>query len=169
MNRRQGRRTIIFQRERMKRVYSGGTMRQFVLLAAGLISALCCMGCAPVTATAAVPAATFTKPPQGFARTIVLWPAGAPQSVGKEDGDVPKLYVYPAAGAGKHPCVIVLPGGGYTRLMMEKEGAVEARWLNTRGVTAFVLEYRLGPRYRFPCRCWMGHVRCAMCEATRKN
>jgi acetyl esterase/lipase len=33
---------------------------------------------------------------------------------------------------------------------MQKEGAAEARWLTERGVAAFVLEYRLGPRYHFP-------------------
>jgi acetyl esterase/lipase len=71
-------------------------------------------------------------------------------AVGKEDGDVPKLFVYPATGAGVHSSVIVMPGGGYAHLVMEKEGAVEARWLNAHGVSAFVLEYRLGPRYRFP-------------------
>jgi len=60
------------------------------------------------------------------------------------------MYVYPAAGAGIHSAVIVLPGGGYAHLAMEKEGGAEARWLNERGVTAFVLEYRLGPRYHFP-------------------
>jgi acetyl esterase/lipase len=81
---------------------------------------------------------------------VVLWPEGAPGALGKDDGDIPKLYVYPAPGAGVHSSVIVLPGGGYTHLVMEKEGAVEARWLNAHGVTAFVLEYRLGPRYRFP-------------------
>jgi acetyl esterase/lipase len=81
---------------------------------------------------------------------VVLWPKGAPGALGAGDGDVPKLYVYPAAGEGVHPAVIVLPGGGYMHLVMEKEGAVEARWLNAHGVTAFVLEYRLGPRYHFP-------------------
>jgi acetyl esterase/lipase len=109
------------------------------------------MGCASVSATAAIaPSATSTKPPAGAARTVVLWPAGAPQAIGKDEGDVPKLFVYPAQGTGVHSSVIVLPGGGYTHLVMEKEGAVEARWLNEHGVTAFVLEYRLGPRYRFP-------------------
>jgi acetyl esterase/lipase len=69
----------------------------------------------------------------------VLWPAGAPEALGKEDGDVPKLYVYPATGAGVHAAVIVLPGGGYMHLVTDKEGAVEARWLNAQGVTAFLL------------------------------
>src|ERR1700723_2186261 len=126
-------------------------MRQFVLLAAGLVCAISCVGCASVSATAATaPSAAVTKPPQGAARAVVLWPEGAPAALGKEDGDVPKLYVYPATGAGVHPAVIVLPGGSYTHLVTEKEGAVEARWLNAHDVTAFVLEYRLGPKYRFP-------------------
>jgi acetyl esterase/lipase len=126
-------------------------MRQFLLLTVGCVCALSGVGCATTSATASIaPAATFTKPPRGAARAIVLWPTGAPLAVGKEDGDVPKLFVYPASGAGVHSSVIVMPGGGYAHLVMEKEGAVEARWLNAHGVSAFVLEYRLGPRYRFP-------------------
>lgn len=46
--------------------------------------------------------------------------------------------------------VIVLPGGGYRSLVMEKEGAAAAQWLNAHGVTALVLQYRLGNRYHFP-------------------
>jgi acetyl esterase/lipase len=33
---------------------------------------------------------------------------------------------------------------------MEKEGSDIARWLNSLGVTAFVLKYRLGPKYHHP-------------------
>src|SRR5260370_36371702 len=33
---------------------------------------------------------------------------------------------------------------------MEKEGLAMARWLNERGVAAFVLQYRLGPKYHYP-------------------
>jgi acetyl esterase/lipase len=46
--------------------------------------------------------------------------------------------------------VIVIPGGGYTHVVMEKEGAAEARWLAAHGVAAFVLQYRLSPAYRYP-------------------
>jgi acetyl esterase/lipase len=60
------------------------------------------------------------------------------------------MFEYPAPGEGIHTAVIVMPGGGYTHLAIEKEGGAEARWLNEHGVTAFVLEYRLGPRYHFP-------------------
>jgi acetyl esterase/lipase len=89
-------------------------------------------------------------PPKGFTSIEILWPGGAPGAVGTADGDVPKLYCYPAAGAGPHAAVVVLPGGGYTHVVMEKEGAVEARWLNDHGLSAYVLQYRLSPAYRYP-------------------
>jgi len=69
---------------------------------------------------------------------------------GTAPGDVPKLYYYPAEGVGVHSAVIVLPGGGYTHVVMEKEGAKEAKWLAAHGVAAFVLQYRLAPWYRYP-------------------
>jgi acetyl esterase/lipase len=46
--------------------------------------------------------------------------------------------------------VLVLPGGGYLHLVNEKEGAAEARWLNAHGVSAYILQYRLSPRYQYP-------------------
>ena len=39
--------------------------------------------------------------------------------------------------------MIVVPGGGFTSLMMDREGYSAARWLNERGIAAFVLKYRL--------------------------
>ncbi len=68
---------------------------------------------------------------------------------GSAVADVPRLFYYPAIGPGVKSAVIVLPGGGYRSLVWEKEGAVEAKWLASRGVAAFVLQYRLSP-YRFP-------------------
>jgi acetyl esterase/lipase len=40
--------------------------------------------------------------------------------------------------------VVVAPGGGFAILAIEHEGRDVARWLNARGVTAFVLRYRVG-------------------------
>jgi acetyl esterase/lipase len=98
--------------------------------------------------------ATDTPPPVGFTSTIVLWPEGAPLALrtggAATSGDIPKLFTYPAAGTGPHTAVIVMPGGGYTHLVMDKEGSVEAQWLAAHGVTAFLLEYRLSPAYRYP-------------------
>ena len=45
--------------------------------------------------------------------------------------------------------MIVCPGGGYG-FLASHEGPDVAEWLNTLGVTAFVLKYRLGPRYHHP-------------------
>ncbi|TDO99249.1 alpha/beta hydrolase [Flavobacterium sp. 245] len=39
--------------------------------------------------------------------------------------------------------VIIFPGGGYSHLSMDKEGTKVANWLNSLGITAFVLKYRL--------------------------
>ena len=46
--------------------------------------------------------------------------------------------------------MIVCPGGGYGALAMNHEGRQVANWFNALGVTAFVLKYRLGPRYHHP-------------------
>jgi acetyl esterase/lipase len=90
------------------------------------------------------------RPPSGFTSEEILWPNGAPLAVGSQPEDQPRLYCYPAPGAGPHAAVVVLPGGGYLHLVNEKEGAVEARWLNAHGVNAYILQYRLSPRYQYP-------------------
>ena len=80
-----------------------------------------------------------------------LWPNGAPGALGSADEDTPTItaYLAPAARA-VATAVIVCPGGGYVHLSMEKEGSDVARWWNSLGVTAFVLKYRLGPKYHHP-------------------
>jgi len=94
---------------------------------------------------------TYEAPaPSGYSRVYVLWPDGAPLAKGSRPSDVPKLYYYPAVAPLAGSAVIVMPGGGYTRLMMEKEGASEAKWLAAHGIAAFVLQYRLAPDYRYP-------------------
>ena len=62
----------------------------------------------------------------------------------------PSLAAYlPARASGT--AVIVVPGGGYRELWMDHEGQNVARFLNERGIAAFVLKYRLprapGSRY----------------------
>lgn len=82
---------------------------------------------------------------------IVLWEKGAPNAVGNEDIDIPTLtpFLAPketATGA----AIVVLPGGGYSHLSETKEGSDVAKWLNSLGVSAFVLKYRLGIKYQQP-------------------
>jgi predicted esterase len=58
---------------------------------------------------------------------------------------VPTLTVHRApADKANGTAMIVAPGGAFHFLMMDHEGHDMARWLNERGVTAFVLKYRLG-------------------------
>lgn len=77
-------------------------------------------------------------------RTEALWP-------GTQDAGESSLTFYlanPAKANGT--AVVVCPGGGYQMLAMDHEGKQIAQWLNGYGVSAFVLKYRLGPRYHHP-------------------
>jgi acetyl esterase/lipase len=129
----------------------GGVVRTiicgFVVVLTGAV------GFGQVTAPAAVPMpSTASAVSQGGAgKTMLLWPAGAPGALGEEDVDKPTLTVFlPTAPNVTKTGVVVAPGGSYTHLAMEKEGFAFARWLNERGVAAFVLQYRLGPKYHHP-------------------
>jgi acetyl esterase/lipase len=67
-----------------------------------------------------------------------------------ENVSVPTLTVYDAPVDKKNGCaVIVAPGGGYNILAWDLEGTEVAEWLNTLGVTAFVLKYRVPKREGF--------------------
>lgn len=94
--------------------------------------------------------------------TIRLWPNGAPggEDVRVEEqiverGDPkglrdraqvhtrsPKLVVFrPKTPNGA--AVMLIPGGGYERVVLDKEGYETGRWLAARGYTCFVLFYRM--------------------------
>jgi acetyl esterase/lipase len=101
------------------------------------------------------------------AETLTLWPHGAPGGtniVGVEhdttqNGDVlvdgkrvvrlsevsvPTITFYRSSGA-KDPgtTVVVCPGGGYQILAMDLEGTEICEWLNSIGVNAVLLKYRV--------------------------
>jgi acetyl esterase/lipase len=98
-----------------------------------------------------VAGALLAQAPANQPKADLLWPDGAPAAAGSEDSDKPTLAAYLVPeGRGTGTAVIVCPGGGYVNLSMDKEGDQIARWLNSIGVTAFVLKYRLGPKYRHP-------------------
>ncbi len=82
--------------------------------------------------------------------TELLWPNGAPGALGNEEADRPALTIYLPRSNGVRSGVVVCPGGGYQMLALDHEGKQIAAWLNARGVAAFVLRYRLGPRYHHP-------------------
>lgn len=134
------------------------------------------MGQTAAPATAASPHLTFPDPTE----TIDLWPGGAPGApetlpveTVKERSTNPAFndrYVFGIArprlavfrperpnGA----AVMIAPGGGYSWVVIDKEGYEMARWLNGRGITAFVLFYRL------PHEGWAAGPNVALSDAQR--
>ena len=87
---------------------------------------------------------------------IALWPAGKlPNSKGQKITDSitseyayrvtnPGIYAFfPSKKENKGAAVVICPGGGYTRLAFNISGFQLAKWFNTIGISAFVLNYRL--------------------------
>lgn len=127
---------------------------------------------AGLTAAIAVPVSAQTPPPAtGGAlpaglpqptETIDLWPKGAPgapanlpvETVNERSTDVqltdravlgisrPRMAVFRPARA-NGTAVLITPGGGYRWVVVDKEGYEMGCWLAARGVTVFVLFYRL--------------------------
>ncbi len=57
---------------------------------------------------------------------------------------IPTVTMFkPADGTANGTALIIAPGGAFTFLMVDYEGYDVARWLARRGVTAFVLKYRV--------------------------
>lgn len=107
---------------------------------------------------------------------VRLWPNGAPGSEGITEKEVsatsttpkysgwpsnytvthdPVIYVFlPPKEKANGAAMIVAPGGGHRQLVIEKEGWEVADWLNSNGIAAFVLKYRLakapGSKYTLP-------------------
>ncbi len=88
-------------------------------------------------------------------QTIALWPDAAPgmtnpppREVMVDDGrnftqvSRPTITAFLSSHA-NGAAVLVIPGGGYKKVVYEKEGSEIARWLNGLGIDAYVLKYRL--------------------------
>ena len=106
---------------------------------------------APAASPAAqAPAASASATSANGPGMMLLWPNGAPGAQGDADDDKPTLTAYLPVSNPTKTAVVIAPGGGYVHLSMVKEGSDVAQWLNARGVAAFVLKYRLGPKYHNP-------------------
>lgn len=119
-----------------------------------------CVAIQLTVTAAAAPAAE----PVGAAEIVQIWPGAAP---GTEDWSgaetdspinlpgVPPLHMIsnvttptltvfrPAPGSANGTAIIVCPGGGFQNLAVTHEGEMVGRWLAERGVTAFMLKYRV--------------------------
>lgn len=85
---------------------------------------------------------------QKLSEPILLWPNGAPGATGAADEDKPAIIPFiPEASKRNGAAVLVVPGGGFTIRAVDHEGVLVAQWLKDRGITVFVLRYRLRPLY----------------------
>jgi acetyl esterase/lipase len=81
---------------------------------------------------------------------INLWEGEAPGQKGTKDSDIPGVRVFlPEAGKATGAAFVVCPGGGYGGLANHEKDVV-GEWFAKNGITAFVLRYRLGPKYQHP-------------------
>lgn len=79
---------------------------------------------------------------------VLLWPDGAPQAKGTTITDQPALTIHlPKLELVNGTAVVINPGGGFSKLASDSEGLHVAQWLNSFGVAAFVVRYRLRPKY----------------------
>jgi acetyl esterase/lipase len=128
-----------------------------VLFASGfplrLVLAIALSPAAPavVRAQAAPPATPQSQDAFLGVATYRLWDGAPPEAKGSEDADVPTLTLFRVHGnTGNGTAVVLAPGGAYRGLAANLEGRQVADWFAARGVTTFVLKYRLGSRYLYP-------------------
>jgi acetyl esterase/lipase len=108
-------------------------------------------GTAAAQAQPAKQAGPQTDDPFLGTATYRLWDGDAPGAVGQGDLDVPTLTLFrPQRGTANGTAVILAPGGAYLGLAANLEGRQVADWFAARGVTAFILRYRLGKAYLYP-------------------
>ncbi|HET9863901.1 MAG TPA: alpha/beta hydrolase [Steroidobacteraceae bacterium] len=113
------------------------------------------------TSEAGIAAAVPTAEPGG--ETVALWPAGVPGAEHVEvrqqlverapDGPLrdriaehvtqPLVTLFHAQGKPNGITLLIVPGGGYVRVVIDKEGFESAEWFARRGFECAVLRYRM--------------------------
>ncbi len=116
-----------------------------------MVLTLLLAGVAPLAAqTPAPPARPPAANPNAEPEVIPLWDGPAPGALGLDEVDRPTITLYRPRQSGSGTALIIAPGGGYGALASNHEGRQVASFVNAMGITAFVLKYRLGPKYRHP-------------------
>ncbi len=108
-----------------------------------------------------LPQVTFSASSYVPHNSIPIWPALAPGEKTSHPGiqqpfrkgehppvlrihDItqPRLQIFLPHGKSTKTGILILPGGGYGKVVTNKEGSEAAQWLNDLGIAAFVLSYR---------------------------
>jgi acetyl esterase/lipase len=106
----------------------------------------------PIRVAVIVLVAALTAP--AAIHNIPLWDAGkVPLATGDGPLDAPFLTIFaPPEGKRNGASVVIAPGGSNIMLMYGGEGMEIAERMNDWGITAFVLTYRLSPKYNDAAR-----------------
>jgi formylglycine-generating enzyme required for sulfatase activity/acetyl esterase/lipase len=133
-----------------------------------------CLLAAVVSSQPAAQPAHSTASPRvdGLSRhlNIPLWDEGqVPMSAGSGPLDRPFLTVFlPPAGKSNGTSVVIAPGGANIMLMYGGEGLDIAERYNDWGTAAFILTYRLSPRYNDAARVLDGRRAIQMVRANAR-
>ncbi len=82
-------------------------------------------------------------------KKIYLWEKDVPYFEKKYKQKEPSIVEYFIKDGKKHPCVLVLPGGAYSFVSIKSEGKDICKALNSYGISAAYLNYRVAP-YKHP-------------------
>ncbi|MEY3051622.1 MAG: hypothetical protein RLY31_1407 [Bacteroidota bacterium] len=117
-------------------------MRKSVFLFVAMLCLLSGVWAQEVISLASVPAPEGVSWPNGERLYFSdIWQTEVLTNVSE-----PSLTVYrPAPGTANGTALVIAPGGGFHALSIVNEGEAVARWCAERGITAFLLKYRLVP------------------------
>ena len=134
-------------------------MKQLITAALAASAIALCWPCVG----ASQPVAGAVNPAEGAVRsdaplpdilkteTYRLWPDRAPNASSDTPDETPTVTLFrPPLGKANGTAVIIAPGGAYIALAGGLEGSEPAAWFTARGITAFVLKYRVGATARLP-------------------
>ena len=82
--------------------------------------------------------------------TLPLWGSPAPAYAGAHSESSTLTVFVPQSGTENGTGIVIAPGGTYLGWASNLEGRQVADWFAARGVTAFVLKYRLGSDNAYP-------------------
>jgi len=103
-----------------------------------------------ISGTAFAQQYSSVDPELGIATLPLYGVPSSAESLQDEPKGPTLTVVIPQPGLANGSAVIIAPGGAYLRLSSNLEGRQVADWFAARGVTAFVLKYRLGPDHLYP-------------------
>ena len=114
-------------------------------IARNFFALLLLSSCAPTIAQETVfvwPDLAPNETERATGTTLPMRPSDKPPITRVEKIRRPPMAVYPATKNASGAAVLILPGGGFGRVVPDLEGSEAARWLGELGVTSFVLNYR---------------------------